>query len=125
MEKKDTINVKDYGDMICQINDLELVDYQTDGGYQGDYLVIGKDVENKRLFYYVGSYGSCSWCDWLEAENLGDYSSEDGYIVKYKDALEFCGGIKPKFIVPEKAPLKIEFGKYEGFTIDGIKVDSY
>jgi hypothetical protein len=34
-------------------------------GYQGDYFAAGKREDGKWLFIQ-GSFGSCSYCDWLE-----------------------------------------------------------
>jgi len=113
MEKKTTIKVENYGDMLAQINDLELVSFETDNGYQGEYLAVCKD--KAKLYYFNDYYGSCSGCDWLE--DKGDYSN-GGYEVDYKEALEYCGGIKPKFIVPLNKPLEVKnLGEYSGFEI--------
>lgn len=114
---KKKIYVDNYGEMLALVNDLELVSFEEDGGYQGEYLAVLKDEE--RLFYYIGSYGSCSGCDWLEDEN--DYETNEmgkAYGISYKNALDYCGGIKPKYIVPKNMPLKyIKKGEYEGFAI--------
>jgi len=110
---EDTILVKDYGDMLAQINSLELVSFETDGGYQGSYLAIMKD--DGSLFYYIGNYGSCSGCDWLAEYETDD---DNSYVVPYKRALEFCGGLKPKYIVPIEKPLNFNNkGEYEGFEL--------
>lgn len=110
--------VDNYGELLAQVNDMELVSFETDNGYQGDYCAVLTDGE--RLFYYVDSYGSCSGCDWLEDED--GYSSDEKYgkyyKVKYKNALDYCGGIKPKYIVPKDTPLKvINKGEYNGFDL--------
>lgn len=114
---KKKIYVDNYGEMLALVNDLELVSFEEDGGYQGEYLAVLKDEE--RLFYYIGSYGSCSGCDWLEDEN--DYETNEmgkAYGISYKNALDYCGGIKPKYIVPKNMPLKyIKKGEYKGFAI--------
>lgn len=117
----DIIYLESYGDMLSQINGYELVSMEYDGGYQGNYCVVLSDGE--RLFYYIDSYGSCSGCDWLESENIAGENKINiplgkNYAIKYKDALEFCGGIKPRFITPKEIKLKIiNKGKYEGFEI--------
>jgi hypothetical protein len=125
MEKNKThLFVDNYGEMMAQVNGYELISYETDNGYQGDYCVVLSDGE--RLFYYIDSYGSCSGCDWLE--DKGDiYSSSDElkkqkgdkmYAVEYKEALEYCGEIKPKYIVPKSHPLKVvNKGEYSGFNL--------
>ncbi len=93
---------------------MELVSEETDGGYQGQYLVVLK--EDDRLFYYMDYYGSCSGCDWLEAEKDWDTGEVD-----YKDALAYCGGIKPKYIVPADRPLSFTKEEYDGFKLIPIK----
>ena len=57
-EKKTTIKAENYGEVLAAVNDMELVSFEEDGGYQGNYLVVLKDSD--RLFYYIDSYGSCS-----------------------------------------------------------------
>lgn len=118
MENKPAaITVKNYGDMLAQINDMELVRFEEDGGYQGKYCAVLKN--DVKLYYYIGSYGSCSGCDWLESEGHRIYvSGPDEFSVPYGMALEFCGGIKPEYIVPLDMPLKVEnLGRNEGFKI--------
>lgn len=96
-ENKTHLFVDDYGELFAQVNGLELVSFEEDGGYQGDYCVVLKDDE--RLFYYVDSYGSCSGCDWLEDQGAsyqisGELNKAKGdkhYAVEYKEALDFCG----------------------------------
>ena len=118
--------VNDYGELLAQVNGYDLVSFERDGGYQGDYCAVLTDGE--RLFYYIDSYGSCSGCDWLEDKGswyqiegeLDKQRTESGksYAVPYTDELEFCGGIKPKYIVPKDSPLKVENkGKYSSFEI--------
>lgn len=129
MEKNKThLFVDNYGELLAQVNGYDLVSYETDNGYQGDYCVVLTDGE--RLLYYVDSYGSCSGCDWLEdngasyriSDELDKQKEDKQYAVEYKDALEFCGEIKPKYIVPKNAPLNVtNLGEYKGFKITGIK----
>jgi hypothetical protein len=39
-------------------------------------------------------------------------------VYKTKEALEYCGEIKPKYIVPKDKPLKVvNKGEYNGFEI--------
>lgn len=104
------IKVTDYGDMLATVNDLELVSYEEAGDYQGEYLAVLKD--KNRLFYYSGSFGSCSGCDWLEDER--DYT--DG-TVEYKKAVEYCGDIKPMYIVPLDRPLQFKNENYYGWKL--------
>src|SRR5690242_19089687 len=97
----DTVRFRasNYGEVLAVINDLELVSYDTDGGYQGEYLVVLKD--DHRLFYFLGSYGSCSGCDWLE--DVCGYKHEGP---TYKEARDYCADLKPEYIVPIDHPLE-------------------
>ena len=95
MEKPTKIKVQDYGDMLAKVFDMTLVAYQTYGSYQGEYLAVLED--NGVYKFYIDSYGSCSGCDWLEAEQ--DWSTGE---VEYKDALEYCKQITLKFALPKE-----------------------
>lgn len=122
------IFVENYGDLLAQINGMELVEFHEDGGYQGEYCAILKaEADNlyegnapERLYYFFGSYGSCSGCDWLQSEGEGVYDDKDGtykYRVEYKAALEFAQQSKPTYIVPASMPLKFTSEEYEGFRL--------
>lgn len=106
------IKVKNYGEMLAAVNDLELVEYDTDGSYQGHYKATLKD--DSRLFYYFGNYGSCSGCDWLE-----DNQSWEDDTVAWTDAVNYCAGVKPTYIVPLSQPLKLTREEYEEFDQRG------
>lgn len=94
------IKVKDYGDMLAKIFDMELVAYQQYGSYQGDYLAV---LNDKGIYkFYIGSYGSCSGCDWLEAEGETEYGEEFNYEVEYKSALEYCQQVTLSCAMPKK-----------------------
>jgi hypothetical protein len=78
---------------------MKLIAYQTYGSYQGEYLVV---LEDKGiLYFYMDSYGSCSGCDWLEAEK--DWNTNE---VDYKKALEYCLVIKTRDISVVEDELK-------------------
>jgi len=95
---------------LPKINDLELVSFEEDGGYQGEYLAILKD--KNKLYYFIGSYGSCSGCDWL----IDVQDSND--TLPYKEALDYCAGVKPAYIVPLDRPLEFtNLGEYEGWKL--------
>ena len=110
--------VDDYGELLAQVNGYDLVSFETDNGYQGQYCAVLTDGE--RLFYYIDNYGSCSGCDWLEDVNNNGIINESGksYIVDYKQALEYCGDLKPRYSVPKDKPLEVvNLGEYKGFLI--------
>lgn len=99
MAKAKTIKVENYGDMLAQINNMELIDFYERGSYSGEYLAIMADDD--RIFFFQDEYGSCSGCDWLEDETLEYGGVDKPYVVKYKAALDYCGGIEPKYIIPK------------------------
>jgi len=110
------IKVNDYGDMFAKIKGLDLISYEEYGSYQGRYIVILKDETTNRLFYYFGSYGSCSGCDWLQSEM--DWNTSE---VEYKDALDYCN-VPPKYIVPADQPLEIKYDEnYYNFYLKSNK----
>ena len=117
-EEQPFIFVDNYGDLLAQVNDMELVEYKETGSYQGEYFAILKAPASddvckipERLYYYFGYYGSCSGCDWLASENEMDYCEDDTdkcYKVRYKAALEYAQQSKPVYITPATIKLKIE-----------------
>lgn len=103
-EPTNRLKVENYGDMLAKLRDMQLVFYECMGSYQGSYLAVlldepdkYDDTLTKRFFLYKGNYGSCSGCDWLEAER--NWSDDT---VDYKEANEFCSQMKPVFILPAK-----------------------
>ena len=123
------IFVGSYGDLLAQINGMELVEFHEDGGYQGEYCAVLKaeaadgyfgEHAPERLYYFFGHYGSCSGCDWLESEGEVVHDDKDGtykYKVEYKTALEFAQQSKPTYIVPASMPLEFTSEEYEGFWL--------
>ncbi|MEB0287206.1 hypothetical protein QN355_11640 [Cryobacterium sp. 10S3] len=91
--KEAKIKVDGYGDMIAAVTDTEMIFQREIGSYQGEYIVVTRD-ESARYFFYIGSYGSCSGCDFLEGER--DY---DGFI-EYKTALDYVAESKPQYVMP-------------------------
>lgn len=94
-----TIDVDDYGDMLAQVKQLELIYYREEGHYQGEYVAILAD--DKRMFIYKDNFGSCSGCDWLEDESNYNSASQKRYTISYKAALDYCQE-KPLYILPYK-----------------------
>lgn len=110
-EDKTTIKADNYGEVLALVNNLSLVSFEEDGGYQGDYLVVLKG--NGKLYYYISSYGSCSGCDWLE--DVRDWNTNE---IPYKEALDYCQDLKPEYVVPESMPLNFKNkGEYQGFEL--------
>lgn len=104
--ERNTIKAANYGELLAIMNDLDLVSFEEDGGYQGDFLVVLED--ESKLYYYIGVFGSCPGCDWIR-----DVEDENGEI-PYTEALAFCGGLKPAYIVPKDTPLTfVKVGEFE------------
>lgn len=109
------ITVKDYGDILAFRYEGEKVYYKTDNYYHGKYVAVIKtkkiiesydDIKINQYYVFVGEYGSCSSCDWLEAEgdyNIDDYDGEKyPYKIDVKLALEYSNQSIPIFILPKK-----------------------
>ena len=95
MEKTSKFQVDNYGGMLAKVFNADLVDYQEYGSYQGQYLAV---LEEDGIYkFYMDFYGSCSGCDWLEAER--DWETGE---VEYKDALEYCQQVKMRYAMPKK-----------------------
>lgn len=93
-----TIEVNSYGEMLALVNNQDLIYEKSQDEYQGQYVAVTK--EGDRLFFYVGYFGSCSGCDWLQDAGEFQYNGVKDYRVKYTDALEYCQQSKPKHIIP-------------------------
>ena len=107
--------VRDYGDILAFRYEGEKVYYKTDGYYQGKYIAVIKtkkiiesydDIKINQYYVFVGEYGSCTSCDWLQSEGDYDIYSYDGekysYTVDAKLALEYSNQSIPIFILPKK-----------------------
>ncbi len=60
------MKVKDYGDMLAQVKGKKCIAFVYFGSYQGEWVAALDGGNNIEL--WKGYYGSCSGCDWLEAE---------------------------------------------------------
>lgn len=74
----DRIYASDYGDLIAQLRNQGVIHYEEAGSYQGTYIAVLAD--DKTLEIFTGSYGSCSGCDWLEAEEVYDSEKRKKYV---------------------------------------------
>lgn len=99
METTNFIKIVDYAELIAKIKQLEVVFYEESGDYQGDYLAVLADDHN--FYFYLGSYGSCSGCDWLEGEQ--QWIEGEGNVVDYKVAANF---VNNELILTAKIPIK-------------------
>lgn len=79
----------DYGDVLAKGLNKKLLAYDTYGSYQGDYIAVLAG-EDGAIEIYKGCYGSCSGCDWLQANT--DWDNDD---VADKEIAEYCDGARP------------------------------
>jgi len=100
------VYAEDYGDLISQITNSDLVFFRREGNYSGDYFIVTSidDI----YFFYRGYFGSCSGCDFLESEDvfLSDEEFKEvgktiRYKIPYKIALEYTNQSKPCYIIPK------------------------
>jgi len=96
MEKKE---IYGYGELLAYALDKKLLAYSTYGSYSGDYIAILDSGDNIEI--WKGYYGSCSGCDWIEAQK----NWEDETITKTQ-ALNYVKDEKP-FLSIKKRNLKV------------------
>jgi len=60
------MKVKDYGDMLGKVQGKPCIVFECFGSYSGDWVAVLDSGRNIEL--WKGYYGSCSGCDFLEAE---------------------------------------------------------
>lgn len=120
--------VNDYSTAIAYANSSEIVYYEQFGSYQGDWLLVTKDLEN--YYIYKDYYGSCSGCDSYEATFSWSEEKTD------EKVKEFAKDYKPFAIVPtltmrnlvQNGTLKQIFpknirGEYDG-DIDWMNIEA-
>lgn len=104
------IKVKDYGDILAVKCNGEKIYYSTEGSsYRGEYVAVvkaQKEIKHggeklDQYYVFIGSYGACSGCDWLEAEQDWDTGEVD-----VKSALEYAEQSNPLYILARK-PTKV------------------
>ena len=76
------MKINNYGELAEAYLNKKLIAYVEFGSYQGEYIVVMEDRDE--LAFYKGYYGSCSACDWLEAErNWETEEIEDSKIKEF------------------------------------------
>lgn len=104
------MKVKHYGDMIAQLQNKKLIDYIEFGSYHGDYIVVLDDGDNVEL--WKGHYGSCSGCDFLEAEDedsMGKWiTDEHKYSIPEGKAQEYLKGEKSFATIPKETISRVD-----------------
>ena len=64
-EELESIKLTGYEDVLSRLYD-KVYCYKEFGSYQGDWLA--KVKKGNDVFWLLGYYGSCSGCDWFQAE---------------------------------------------------------
>lgn len=105
------IRADDYGDILALKCDGEKIFFSEKGGsYQGSYVAVIKteiavpeysDNKVDQFYVFIGDYGSCSGCDWLEAEAEYDDAYEH-HEVEAAKALEYAQQSTPIYILTEQ-----------------------
>lgn len=87
--------IQNYGELLEYATGKKVLLYKEFGSYQGDYIAILEEKDNIEI--WKGGYGSCSGCDWLEAEK--DWENDT---LTKKKALEYLKDEKPFLVIPKK-----------------------
>ena len=92
MENKKKIN--NYGELLEFATGKKCLVYEEFGSYQGDYIAILED--KNQIEIWKGYYGSCSGCDWLEAEK-----GRKDYTITKDKALGYVKDEQPFLVIPK------------------------
>jgi hypothetical protein len=91
------MKIENYGELLAKGLEMKLLFYEEYGSYSGDYIAILESDDTVEI--YKGNYGSCSGCDWLEAERDWETNSVSDEKIK-----EYCSDEKP-FLSVDKSKL--------------------
>jgi len=95
------MEVENYGDMLSQVQGKKCLAFEMFGSYQGDWIAVLDAGENLEL--WKGYYGSCSGCDWLEANaGWGDYDLPE------EKAKEYFKEDHPFVVIPKETMTRID-----------------
>lgn len=100
------MKVDDYGEMLAKVTGKRLIAYNEFGSYQGDWVATldaGNSIE-----LWKGYYGSCSGCDWLQAER--DWHTSE---VPLDKAMEYFKEDKPFAVIPKEVMERIDVETFE------------
>ena len=112
------MKVENYGDLFAKVLKKPLLAYETFGSYQGDYIVVLDAGDS--LEVYKGSYGSCSGCDWLEAEQ--DYSTDE---VSDEEAKKYVDSDKPFAVIPKNVAERVDAETLEQMLPKNSRLERY
>lgn len=123
-KEKQYLYVKDYGDMLSQVKNKELVSFTMFGSYQGEWFAVLRGGDNLEL--WRGEYGSCSGCDFLEATADWDYVGSDlNYKITKEEAEAYFREEKPFLEVKEEVLLGLSIGELRSILPKKVLDDMY
>lgn len=114
------MKVNNYGELAEQVLNRKCIAYVEFGSYQGEYVVVLDDGDDIQL--YKGYYGSCSGCDWLEAETdwaTGEISDDRA---KEFAATEFA---HPFASIPKETVLRVDSDTFTSFLPANLRSGMY
>lgn len=118
---KQYLYVEDYGDMLAQVKNKELVSFTLFGSYQGEWFAVLREGDNLEL--WRGEYGSCSGCDFLEA--TAHWNSSFNYKITKGEAEAYFREEKPFLEVKEEVLLGLSIGELGSILPKKVLDDMY
>ncbi len=112
------IKVDDYGDMLSVVTGKKLISFKRFGSYQGEWIATLDSGENIEI--WKGYYGSCSGCDWIEAEK--NYEKDT---ISLEKAKEFFKENRPFAVIPKETIGRIDGDTFEQMLPKNIRADIY
>lgn len=112
------MKVSNYGEMLEKAKGGKCISFVEFGSYQGEWVAVIERDENVEL--WKGSYGSCSGCDWLEAEQ--DYSTGE---VSDEKASEYFKEDHPFVVIPKETMRGMELETFQEVIPANIRSDIY
>jgi hypothetical protein len=112
------IKINDYGDMLATVTGKKLISYTEFGSYQGEWVAVLEDGDNLEL--WKGYYGSCSGCDWIEAEK--NYEKET---VSLEKAQEYFKEDRPFLVFPKETMSRLDLETFTQILPANIRSEIY
>lgn len=112
------IKVEDYGDMLSQVTGKKCLAFVMFGSYQGEWVAVLDSGDNVEL--WKGRYGSCSGCDWIEAEKNYEKNT-----VSLEKAKEYFKEDKPFAIIPKKTIQRVDLETFTQMLPANVRSDIY
>lgn len=114
----DEIKVENYGDMLAKVKGKKVISYVEFGRYQGEWIATLEDGDNIEL--WKGYYGSCSGCDFIEAEK--NYEKET---VSLEKAKEYFKENRPFAVIPKETLSRVDLETFTQMLPANIRDEVY